>query len=375
MKTRIALAFAFLVFALGGARVWAQETQAVPNPVGPAPAAGASQQSATPAPGAPVERRNPHPNATSVEPVAGPLTKASGAGQTTEQPVNRGGEVETIKVRTRLVDLALNVVDAHGSPVGGFEKKDFEVFEDGKPQTIAVFEREATSPLSIVLAIDESGTVETSERLERQAAKHFVQAILREQDELDLMDFADTVREVVPFTNQAKRIERGLGELERGDETALYNAIYLASERLGQTSQAANRRRVLVVISDGGDSVHGGEKYEQAIEQAQRAGAIIYSIIIVPIAADAGRNTGGEHALIQMSEDTGGKYYYVADPADLEPAFRHVSDDLRTQYILGYYAPQESGDPFRRIKVTLTDAAKGEGLSLRYRTGYYADAH
>ena len=127
-----------------------------------------------------------------------------------------------------------------GAPVGGFEKKDFQLFEDGKPQTIAVFEREATSPLSIVLAIDSSETVLTSDRLEREAAKHFVRAILREQDELDLMDFSDTVREIVPFTNQAKRVEQGLGELQQGDETALYNAIYLASERLGDD---ARRRR------------------------------------------------------------------------------------------------------------------------------------
>ena len=198
--------------------------------------------------------------------------------------------------------------------MGGFEKQDFRLFEDGKPQTIAVFDREATSPLSIVLAIDSSETVLTSGRLEKEAAKHFVRAILREQDELDLMDFSDTVREIVPFTNQAKRIEQGLGQLEQGDETALYNAVYLASQRLGQTSQAANRRRVLVVISDGGDSIHGGETYEQAVEEAQRADAMIYSIIIVPVEADAGRNTGGEHALIQMSEDTGGKYYYVSRP-------------------------------------------------------------
>ena len=67
---------------------------------------------------------------------------------------------------------------------------------------------------------------------------------------------------------------------------------------------------------------------------------MVYSLIIVPIWADAGRNTGGEHALIQMAEDTGGKYYYVEDPSDLEPAFAQVSDDLRTQYVLGYYAPQ-----------------------------------
>jgi Ca-activated chloride channel family protein len=326
-----------------------------------------------------VERRASKPTAGGVEPVAGPLTKAAGS-QTAQgaQPVNRDGPVGTIRVETRLVNVALNVVDAHGAPVGGFEKKDFLLFEDGKPQTIAVFEREATSPLSIVLAIDSSETVLTSDRLEREAAKRFVRAILRPQDEIDLMDFADTVREIVPFTNAAKRVEEGLGELKQGDETALYNAVYLASQRLATTREEAGRRRVLVVISDGGDSVRG-EKYEQAVEEAQRAGAMIYAIIIVPIAADAGRNTGGEHALIQMTEDTGGKYYYVVDPADLEPAFRHVSEDLRTQYLLGYYAPHGSGSSaFRRIKVTLADGAgsdkaKNEGDSLRYRTGYFAD--
>jgi Ca-activated chloride channel family protein len=128
-----------------------------------------------------------------------------------------------------------------------------------------------------------------------------------------------------------------------------------------------------VIISDGGDSIEHGVRYEEAVEAAQRAGAIVYSIIIVPIAADAGRNTGGEHTLIQMSEDTGGKYYYVVDPKDLEPAFRHISDDLRTQYLLGYYAPEEGNRGFRRIKVKMTDAALEEKYNLRYRTGYFAD--
>jgi Ca-activated chloride channel family protein len=377
MKTAAALA-TFLWCVIATVPVQAQETTAEPNPNLPVGAQTKQPPASVTQAPAPVERRASKPTAGSPGQVAGPLTKtgaaSQGGSQTTEQPVNRGGEVETIKVRTRLVNVALNVVDAHGSPVGGFEKKDFQLFEDGKPQTIAVFEREATSPLSIVLAIDESGTIETSERLERQAAKNFVRAILREQDELDLMDFSDTVREIVPFTNKAKLVEQGLGELQRGDETALYNAIYLASDRLSGRSGPVNMRRVLVVISDGGDSILGGQRYEQAIEEAQRAGAIIYSIIIVPIAADAGRNTGGEHALIQMSEDTGGKYYYVEDPSDLGPAFSHVSDDLRTQYLLGYYAPEQGGDKvFRRIRVKLADAAKDE-YSLRYRTGYYADA-
>jgi Ca-activated chloride channel homolog len=369
-----AVAFLLLV-AVGPVR--AQETGADPAPNLPIPAQPKEQPPARTQTPAPVERRASKPTAGSAGQVSGPLTKAGEAAagsQGADQPVNRGGDVETIRVRTRLVNVALNVVDAHGTPVGGFEKKDFQLFENGKPQTIAVFEREATSPLSIVLAIDESGTIETSERLERQAAKNFVRAILRQQDELDLMDFSDTVREVVPFTNQPRRIEQGLGMLQRGDETALYNAIYLASERLSGRTGPVNMRRVLVVISDGGDSIQGGERYEAAVEEAQRAGAIIYAIIIVPVAADAGRNTGGEHALIQMTEDTGGKYYYVEDPADLGPAFTHVSDDLRTQYLLGYYAPQGEGDSaFRRIRVSLTDGAKN-GYSLRYRTGYYADA-
>ena len=370
---RAAAAILVAMLLLADAR--AQETPAdVAAPVLPTTQQQQPDEQKKPAP---VERRASKPSATGDEPVAGPLTKAakaSGSEQQGEQPVNRSAPVGTIHVQTRLVNVALNVVDSKGAPIGGFEKQDFLIFENGKPQRIAVFEREATSPLSIVLAIDASMTVITSERLEREAAKRFVRATVREQDEIALMDFADEVREVVPFTNQPRRIEQGLGQMQHGDETALYNAIYLASQRLGATSPATNRRRVLVVISDGGDSVEHGENYEDAIEQAQRAGAIIYSIIMVPIASDAGRNTGGEHALIQMSEDTGGKYYYVEDPADLEPAFRHVSEDLRTQYLLGYYAPPGGDAAFRRIKVKLADPSREGMYSLRYRTGYFADA-
>ena len=360
-------------------RAHAQETQADPTPSIPAAAPQAGSPATGPAP-APVVRLPPHPHADVTEPVSGPLTgegsPAHPVGQSAQpgQGPGQTGAMGTIRVDTRLVNVALNVVDAHGAPVGGFEKQDFRIFEDGKPRDIAVFEREASSPLSIVLAIDASETVMTSERLERDAAKHFVQAILRPQDELDLMDFADTVREVVPFTNQIKRIDQGLGQLQHGDATALYDAIYLASQQLATTKADAGRRRVIVLITDGGDTAKRS-RYAQALEQAERANAMIYSIIIVPIAADAGRNTGGEHALIQMSEDTGGKYYYVEDPKDLEPAFRHVSDDLRTQYMLGYYAPQRGADTsFRRITVKLSDESLNDKFSLRYRSGYFADA-
>jgi len=211
------------------------------------------------------------------------------------------------------------------------------------------------------------------ERLEKNAAKHFVNALLRDQDELDLMDFSDTVREIVPFTNQKKRIESGLNDLQHGDETALYDAIYLASERLSQTKNEAGRRRVVVVITDGVDTAKKS-RYGQALEEAQRAGAMVYSIIIVPVWEDAGRNTGGEHALIQMANDTGGKYFYVEDKKDLEPAFARVSDDLRTQYVLGYYAPQGKRDvAFRSVRVRMKDASLQEKYRVRHRSGYYSD--
>ena len=115
----------------------------------------------------------------------------------------------------------------------------------------------------------------------------------------------------------------------------------------------------MVVITDGGDTVSQVD-YKEALRAAQEAEAIIYSIIIVPIEASAGRDTGGEHALIQISEDTGGKYYYATSLPQLDEAFRKISDELRTQYLLAYYPSQRYSDSeFRQIQVDLTNVARG----------------
>lgn len=280
----------------------------------------------------------------------------------------------TLRVESRLVNVALNVIDEYGMPVGGMKADDFEIVEDGKPERIAVFERESTTPLAAVLAIDTSGSVFTDERLERDAAKGFVRSILRAQDQVGLMQFSDDVAELVPFTNDPRRIESGLGRLQRGDATALYDAIYLGSQRLREAPPAPGQRRVLVLITDGENTTRHGA-YDAALEQAERSGATIYALIIVPVASDAGRNVGGEHALIQMARDTGGKFFYVEDKHDLAPALAHVSDDLRTQYLLGYYAPQVGGDRngLRRIAVQLKDPALRARYTLRYRTAYYGN--
>jgi Ca-activated chloride channel family protein len=272
--------------------------------------------------------------------------------------------IPAIRVDVHLVNVFVNVTDGHGAPVPGLTKDNFTLFEDGHPETIALFDRESNMPLSIVLAIDTSGTVRKDMSVEEHAAREFVHSLLRPVDQLDLMEFSSDVREVVSFTNNLHQIDNGLDRLRGGPATALYDTIYLASQSLARRPG----RKVLVLITDGDDTVRG-TSYGQALEQALRSEVLVYSIIDVPIPADAGRDTGGEHALITLSQETGGKHYY-AESSSLEKAFQQVSDDLRTQYLLGYYPSRHFTSPdFRTISVSLTPA--NAAYNLRHRTGYY----
>lgn len=274
----------------------------------------------------------------------------------------------TLHVDVKLVNVFVNVTDRNGVLVGGLTRGDFALAEDGRPQQIAVFERQSELPLNLTLAIDTSGSVRKDVAEESDAARRFAHALMRSQDQMSLLQFATEVREIVPFTNKLSQIDRGLGQL-RGDwATALYDAICLGSERLGGNSG----RKVLVVVSDGDDTASSAT-YAQALEQALRNEVMIYSIIDVPIETSAGRDLGGEHMLITLAEQTGGKSFYVSD-GGLDKAFARVSDDLRTQYLLGYYPRnQEPGRVFHRIQVTIPRAA-AQAFNIRSRTGYYADS-
>jgi Ca-activated chloride channel family protein len=278
-----------------------------------------------------------------------------------------------LRMNVKLVNVFTNVTDSTGAIVGGLTQEDFAISEDGRPQRIAVFERQSELPLSLVLAIDTSGSVRKDLPLEQEAAHKFVHALLRGQDQISLLEFSTDVRQVVPFTNQANRIDRGLASLRGGPATALYDAIYLASENLAKQSVAGKPgRKVMVLVSDGGDTANT-VTYAEALEKALRGEVMVYSIIDVPIEASAGRDTGGEHALITLAEQTGGKYFY-ANRGGLDKAFAQVSEDLRTQYLLGYYpAKQPPGVTFHRIRVTVPRAEE-KAFDIRYRSGYYADA-
>ena len=293
-----------------------------------------------------------------------PTKPASSASKNNDSPSPAQSPETTLKVDVKLVNVFVTVTDEHGAPVPGLKKENFTLLEDGKPQTISMFDKESALPLSIVLDIDTSLSTRKDLPLELSSARRFAHAILRPVDALSLYGFSEVVSEVVPFTSDLKTIDRGVDRVRLGSATALYDALYLGAEAL----QSRKGRKVLVVITDGGDTVSRVD-YKQAVRSAQEAEAIVYSIIVVPIEASAGRDIGGEHALIQISEDTGGKYFYATSVPQLDDAFRKISDELRTQYLLAYYPSQRFSDSsFRRIEVKV-DAAST--FTVRHRTGYY----
>jgi Ca-activated chloride channel family protein len=277
----------------------------------------------------------------------------------------------TFKVNVKLVNVFTTVTNSGGAPVSSLKEEDFQVFEDGELQKIAVFHRESELPLSIVVAVDTSLSTRGDQKLELESARRFAHAILRPIDGLSLFQFSEIVDQVTPFTADVRVIDRAINRIRSGAATALYDTLYLGSQAL----QQRRGRKVMVVITDGGDTV-SQISYQQAVRAAQEAEVILYSIIIVPIESSAGRDIGGEHALVQLSRDTGGKYFYASGLQQLDAAFRLISDELRTQYLIAYYPSTRLSDSdFRRIDIKIDPATKDypdpAELQVRHRTGYY----
>jgi len=277
----------------------------------------------------------------------------------------------TFQVNVKLVNVFSTVTNSGGAPVSALKQEDFQIFEDGKPQKIAVFQRESELPLSIVIAIDTSLSTRNDQKVELESARRFAHAILRPIDGISLFQFSEVVDQLTPFTADLRTIDKGISRVHTGAATALYDTLYLGSDALLDR----RGRKVMVVITDGGDTV-SKTSYQQAVREAQQAEVILYSIIIVPIENSAGRDTGGEHALIQLSRDTGGKYFYASSMEQLDAAFRQISDELRTQYLIAYYPSTRLSDSeYRRIEITINpstqDYPNPSELQVRHRTGYY----
>jgi len=284
-------------------------------------------------------------------------------------------EIPTIRVQVKLVRLLVTVKDPKGEPIGNLRKEDFAVEDKGVPQEIAVFERSTAQPLSVSLLVDTSLSTAANLEYEARAIQGFLKALFGDgnaEDRASLYSFYDEVRMETGFTRTLDRILRPLSRLKPLSGTSLYDAIWFAAHDLERRAG----RRVLVVVTDGGDTT-SRKKYRDALEAAQRADAVIYSILVVPIAADVGRNIGGENALSTLASSTGGRIFQPTLGKQLDAAFAAILSDLRTQYLLGYYPRQLPADAkaFHPVRVKLTGATvPAEGLQLLSRNGYYGDS-
>ncbi len=272
----------------------------------------------------------------------------------------------TIRVDVRLVNVLTTIRDAQGHLVPTLEPGDFQILDEGRPQAIRVFERQSGIPLSIALLLDASLSTGKDLKFEQESANRFIRAILRPQDRISLFRFTHNVTQLAPFTNDAGRLERALRSIRPEGGTSLFDAVYLACDEL----RRREGRRVLILITDGGDTTSVTD-FKGALRAAQEADAVIYSVIVVPIRSESGRDIGGEHALQLLADGTGGRFFTPDTPAELDPVFAAIGNELRTQYVLGFYAPAEEATGYRRLEVKINRP----GFTVQARKGYYLRGH
>ena len=199
-----------------------------------------------------------------------------------------------------LVRVVTTVKTQAGQIVGTLAKDEFEVYDNGVKQQVDVFEHQTEQALSVVLMVDTSGSTAKELKYEADSASRFFRALLGEgnlEDTAALYTFNWEVREQQPFTRDLKAFDARLKLLHGEAGTAMYDAVYLGAQRL----EPRPGRKVIVVVTDGGDTV-SKVNVHKALEAAQLADAAIYAIVVMPITNDAGRNIGGEHALEFMAK-------------------------------------------------------------------------
>ncbi len=277
-------------------------------------------------------------------------------------------EKPTFHVNVSLVNVLVTVKDAHGTPLGDLDKKDFTVVDGGVPRPVVVFERRTDRPLSVALMVDASLSTAIELDQERVSARTFIQNLLREgshpSDRVAVLKFSSYVDMLSDFTRSIRRLSQALREVHAESGTSMYDAILLASDELA----GREGRRVMIIITDGGDTT-SNTSFEQALRATHGIDAVIYGMIVMPIKSDAGRNTGGENALKALAVNTGGNTWVQRGTENLDQAFDEILRSLRTQYLLGYYPPElpETNESFRPIEVRVNRS----GVTVLARKGYF----
>ncbi len=305
---------------------------------------------------------------------ASPASGAAKAGdpkpgdKTAGDPGADAGDIPRIRVGTNEVNVVFTVTDKHGKRVTDLKQGDFRIVDDNKAaDEIRSFHAETNLPLQVGLLIDASNSVRDRFKFEQESAIEFLnQTVRRGYDQAMVVGFDATPEVTQDFTDNTEKLAHGVRELRPGGGTALYDALYYACrDKLLKKAQAGATRRAIILLSDGEDNLSHVTR-EEAIEMAQRADAIVYTISTNV----SGTKGAGDKVMERIADATGGRAFFPFQIRDVANAFAEIQDELRSQYAVSYKPADFKADGhFRTIEIVASDR---KNFRVRARRGYYA---
>ena len=339
------------------------QTPATPPQTAPAPQEPAAQAS-------PQEPSQPQTPPTGQPATESPKSDSPKANDKTSSPSTSEETAPTIFRTVNEVNVVFTVTDKHGRYVKDLKKNDFKVLDDTRPaDEIRSFHNETDLPLEVGLLVDASNSVRDRFKFEQESAIEFLNQTIRPRyDKAFVVGFDATPEVTQDFTDNTELLSRGVRALRPGGGTALYDAIYYACrDKLLKAQQSGPVRRAIILLSDGDDNQSHVSR-EEAIDMAQRAEVIVYTISTNII----GSRNKGDKILERIANASGGRPFFPFQITDVANAFAEIQDELRSQYALSYKPADLKADGrYHSIEIL---AQNHKNLRVRSRRGYYAPA-
>ncbi|MEE8201308.1 MAG: VWA domain-containing protein [Candidatus Acidoferrales bacterium] len=272
---------------------------------------------------------------------------------------------ETLRVESNLVNMFFTVRDKKHKLVKNLRRDQFRVTDNEQPQTITHFAEEFDAPLALAIVFDKSKSVRSNFDFQRQATVSFLRSVVRPgKDQVLLITFDKEPHLAVPFTDQVEKVEQALAGLEADGGSALFDAARMAIEE--HLSQAGARRKVLILVSDGEDTVSWTTRGE-VLSLALSRNISVYSLGVAP--DGPGKHRRARRNLLRLTQDTGGLALFPKqDPEELAELFERIEEELRHQYSLGYALPPPDGRVFHQVVIQ----SSKKGYRVQARRGYYS---
>jgi Ca-activated chloride channel family protein len=275
-------------------------------------------------------------------------------------------DLPVIRLEVTRVPLLFTVSDKKGHFVTDLKQNEFDVIESKKSQNILSFQGESDLPLRLAVLIDTSNSIRERFKFQQEAATNFIDTAVRHGKDLAMLVSFDTSAELVSeLTDDTEKLNRAIRNLRPGGGTALYDAIYFTAQKLSKEQPPEEFRRAIVVLSDGDDNQSRWTR-DQALEMAQKADVVIYTIST----NSTGLEAPGDKVLRYFAQETGGQTFTPFKVSDLDQSFENIANELRHQYIIVYRPePFKADGLYHNVDVKVKNR---KDLVVRARHGYYA---